>query len=193
MESFFDNKIPTSAFLDNPSISYFDVQIGLNYAYFPTDKLYINGGLSVHHVNKPRESFFDSESAGVDNRITPRYIAFANASYKLSDMVIINPMAYYSNQASSSEVVGGLNVQYNLSGDGESQLLGGLYMRPGDAIIPMVGFQWKNIKLAFTYDVTTSTLKQFNNSRGAYEFALIHNGLYDEYNGDRRQSFCPSF
>ena len=36
-------------------------------------------------------------------------------------------------------------------------------------------------------------LKQYNNGRGAFEFALINDGFYNEYNGDRRQSFCPTF
>ena len=190
---FFDTKIPTSVVLDNPSVSYFDVQAGLNYAYFPTENLYINGGISIAHLNRARESFFETDVTGSESRIPVRYTAFANASYKLSDDVIINPMAYYTRQASASELVGGANLQYNLSGDGESQLIGGLYLRPGDAFIPMVGFQWKNIRLAFSYDATTSSLKQYNNGRGAYEFGLIHNGFFSEYNGDRRQSFCPTF
>jgi type IX secretion system PorP/SprF family membrane protein len=190
---FFDSNIPTSVFLDNPNISYLDVQVGMNYSYFPTENLYVNGGVSVHHLNRPRESFFNSSATGIDDRISPRYIAFANASYKLNDEVIINPMAYYTRQTTASELVVGGNVQYNLSGDGESQLFGGLYMRPGDAIFPMVGFQYKYLRLMFTYDVTTSSLSQFNNGRGSYEFGLIYQGMYDEYNGDRRQSFCPTF
>jgi type IX secretion system PorP/SprF family membrane protein len=190
---FFDTKIPTSVVLDNPSVNYFDIQAGLNYAFFPTEFLYINGGVSVAHLNRARESFFDTDVSGSETRIPIRYTAFANASYKLNDDVIVNPMAYYTRQANSSELVGGANVQYNLSGDGESQLIGGLYLRPGDAFIPMVGFEWKNIKLMFSYDATTSALKQYNNGRGAYEFGLIHNGFFDEYNGDRRQSFCPTF
>lgn len=191
--TFFDSKLPSSVYLDNPSVSYLDVQAGLNYAYFPTENLYLNGGISVHHLNRPRESFFDADAAGVDNQIPMRYTAFVNASYKMSDEVIINPMAYYTRQASSSELVGGINLQYNLSGDGESQLIGGLYVRPGDAFIPMAGFQWKNIRLMFSYDATTSSLKQYNSGRGAYEFALLQHGLFNQYNGDRRQSFCPSF
>jgi type IX secretion system PorP/SprF family membrane protein len=190
---FFDKNVPTSVVLDNPSISYFDVQAGLNYAFFPNENVYVNGGLSVHHLNRARESFFAPDSTGTDSRIPMRYIAFANASYKINDDVIINPMAYYTRQANTHEMVVGGNIQYNLSGDGESELIGGLYLRPGDAAIPMVGFQWKNIRLMFSYDATTSSLKQYNNGRGAYEFALIHNGFYNEYNGDRRQSFCPTF
>ncbi len=191
---FFDNTLPTSVVIDNPNVNYFDMQAGLNYAYFPTENLYINGGISAHHLNRPRESFFSvTNNAGVDDRIPTRYTVFANASIKLNDMVIINPMAYFTTQAKASELVGGANFQYNLSGDGETLLTGGLYYRPGDALIPMIGFEWKSIKLFFTYDATTSPLKQFNNSRGAYEFATIYHGIYPEYNAYRRQSFCPSF
>jgi Type IX secretion system membrane protein PorP/SprF len=108
-------------------------------------------------------------------------------------MVIINPMAYYTNQAGSYEAVLGLNAQYNLSGDGDNQLVGGLYYRYGDSFIPMVGFIYRNIRLMFTYDVTVSSLSKYNGSRGAWEFALIQHGSYSDFNGDRRQSLCPSF
>lgn len=192
---FFDNTLPTSVYLDNPNVSYFDFQAGLNYAYFPTEYLYVNGGVSAHHLNRPRESFFNAGATGpaISDRIPVRYTVFANTSYKLSDELIVNGMAYYSTQSNTSEVVGGGNLQYNLSGDGESQLLGGLYLRAGDALIPAVGYQWKNIRLMFSYDATTSQLRQYNSGRGAFEFALIHNGFYNEYYGDRRQSFCPTF
>ena len=191
---FFDNKIPTSVVLDQPNVNYFDVQMGLNYAFFPTDRIYINGGVSAWHINRPRESFFNSDpGSDYDARLPIRYNAFANASIKVSDFVIVNPMVYFSTQAKTTETVAGGNVQYNLSGDGEMQLFGGLYYRPGDAFIPMVGFEWKSIKLMFTYDATTSSLNQYNNGRGAYEFALMKSGFYDEYFGDRRQSLCPSF
>ncbi len=189
---FFDNQLPTDVILDRTSTSYFDMQVGMNYAYFPTDNLYVNGGFSVHHINRARESFF-TNSSGYDDRIAPRYIGFLNASIKLNDMVIVNPMAYYTTQAQSSEMVGGATLQYNLSGDGETQLLGGLFVRPGDAAVAMVGFAWKNVRMTFSYDATTSGLKSYNGTRGAYEFALMQHGFYSEYNGDRRQSLCPSF
>lgn len=192
---FFDGNIPTSVVLDNPQINYFDVQMGLNYAFFPSDKVYINGGIAAWHINRPRESFFNDEITGNpdDSRVPVRYNAFLNASLKVTDQVIVNPMAYYSIQAKATEVMVGANAQYNLSGDGEMQVLGGLYYRPGDAFIPMIGFEWKSIRLTFTYDATTSSLKDYNNGRGAFEFALMKSGFYDEYAGDRRQSLCPSF
>ena len=192
---FFDSNLPTSVVLDNPNINYFDMQVGINYAYFPTDKLYVNGGVSVWHLNSPRESFFknDDPAAGDNGIVAKRYNIFGNASVKLNDQVILNPMAYYSFTTKTSELVAGVNVQYNLSGDGENQLIGGLYYRSGDAVIPMIGFVYKTLKLSFTYDATTSGLNQYNHSRGAYEFSLMQNGFYNDYNGDRRQSMCPSF
>ncbi|WP_315820827.1 hypothetical protein [Paraflavitalea speifideaquila] len=75
--------------------------------------------MSAWHINRPRESFFSKDPAGYDSRISPRYNAFANASLKVTDEVILNPMAYYSLQAKSNELVAGAYAQYNLSGEGE--------------------------------------------------------------------------
>ncbi len=190
---FFDNQLPTSVVIDQPNVNYFDVQVGMNYAYFPNERTYINAGASVQHINRARESFFSTDPSGFDSRIPARYIGFINASFKTDNMIIINPMAYYTRQAQASETVAGLNAQYNLSGDGDQQVVGGLYYRVGDSFIPMIGFIYKNIRLMFTYDVTTSSLSKYNGGRGAWEFALIQQGFYSQYNGDRRQSLCPSF
>ena len=190
---FFDSNVPTSVVIDKPNINYFDMQVGLNYAYFPDKNTYVNAGFSVQHINAPKESFFSLDPVGYDNTIAPRFIGFINGSFKTSDMVIINPMAYYTNQASSHETVAGINAQYNLSGDGDEQVIGGLYYRVGDAVIPMIGFIYKNIRLVFTYDVTTSSLAKANNGNGAWEFGIIRPGNFNEYSGDLHQSLCPTF
>ena len=168
------------------------MQVGMNYAYFPDNKTYLNAGFSAMHVNRPRESFFN-ESAGVDNRIPVRYTGFLNGSFMVNDRVIVNPNIYASLQANSYEIVGGLNAHYNLSGDGEKILIAGAYYRYKDAIIPMVGLGIKDITFTFTYDATTSSLKNFNNTRGAFEFSLIKQGSRDAYRGNKRESMCPSF
>jgi type IX secretion system PorP/SprF family membrane protein len=190
---FFDAGVPTSVFLNRTSTSYIDLQAGVNYAWFPTENLYLNGGVSVQHFNSPKESFF-AESPEFENRVKPRYIGFVNASIKLNDQVILNPQGYYTQQARASEFVIGGNANYNLSGDGTTQVIGGLYYRSADAVIPMLGFQWSDLKMTFTYDVTTSTLKNYNNARGAIEFSIIKQGFYgSSYNGNKRQSLCPKF
>jgi type IX secretion system PorP/SprF family membrane protein len=188
---FFDSKLPTSVSLDNNNISYLDMQVGMNYAYFPTPSIYVNTGFSVHHVNSPHESFFSTEATGVDNKIPMRYIGFLNGSFKLNDEVILNPNIYYTRQSNVSELVGGMNAHYNLSGDGEYLLIAGAYYRHKEAIIPLVGLGFKDYTFTFTYDATISSLKNFNNSRGAFEFSLIKQGVISP--GGQKVTPCPTF
>lgn len=186
---FFDNKIPTGVVLDRNNLSYFDAQVGMNYAYFPNSNIYLNAGFSAFHVNRPNESFFDNPTGDV--RVPLRYTGFLNGSFKLNDQWIVNPNIYYSRQTSVFELVGGMNAHYNLSGDGETLLIGGLYYRHKDAVIPMIGVGVKDYTFSFTYDATISSLKTYNNTRGAFEFSLIKQGVFDQYNGNRNQSNCP--
>ncbi len=188
---FFDGTQPTSVMLTNNNVSYFDMQVGMNYAYFPSQDIYINAGYSIHHVNRPRETFFADDVS--DDRLAMRQIAFLNGIYKVNDQVIINPNIYYTTQARASELVLGLNGAYNLSGDGSKQFIAGLYYRYQDAVIPMVGLEVNNMRFTFSYDVTTSSLKNFNHSMGATEFNVMRKGFYNEYFGDKRQSLCPTF
>jgi hypothetical protein len=62
-----------------------------------------------------------------------------------------------------------------------------------DAVIPMIGLGYKDYTFTFTYDATVSSLRNFNNTRGAFEFSLIKQGVIDRYNGNRRDAMCPSF
>ena len=189
---FFDGNQPSEAknALVNTSISYFDLQVGMNYAYFPTEDIYINAGYSIHHVNQPRESFFDNNG---NDKISMRHIAFINGIFKINDNVIVNPNVYYTTQASASELMLGVNAAYNLSEHGEKQLIAGLYYRLRDALIPTIGLEINNIRFTFSYDVTTSSLKNFNHSQGATEFNILKKGFYNDFSGDRRQSLCPTF
>jgi len=187
---FFDNQLPSSVVLNATNVSYMDIQVGLNYAYFPTENIYINGGYSMHHVNGPNETFFSGSSD--TSSIPLRHIGFLNALLKVNDRVIINPNMYYTNQAKASEFVLGMNANYNLSGEGgEKQLIAGIYYRSGDAIIPMIGFEIKSIRFTFSYDATTSGLSNYNNSNGAQEFNVMKKGFYPQT--DTRQVICPKF
>ncbi len=185
---FFDNTLPTTVVLTNNNVSYFDMQAGMNYAYFPQENVYFNAGYSIMHVNRPKETFFSDNTN--NGRIPMRHSAFVNGIFKLNDRVLVNPNAYFSMQARATELVFGLNGNYGLSEYGEKQLLAGVYYRLGDAVIPMVGFQLNNLQFMFSYDATLSTLSKFNNYRGALEFSLIKKGFYPD-NVDRK-SLCPT-
>jgi len=186
---FFDITLPTSVTFANTQINYFDLQAGINYAYFPKEDIYINAGYSIHHVNKPKESFFSNPTFG--NTIPMRHIGFASAMFKLGKNVIFQPSIYYSNQASASQILMGLSSYLNLNSGGGTQFISGVYFRNNDAIIPLLGFQINSLQFNFTYDATLSSLKSYNQSMGAGEISLIKKGFYP--NTPSRQTLCPSF
>lgn len=189
---FFESQLPTSVQLQTSNINYFDMQAGMNYAYFPTVNSFFNAGYSIQHVNHPQESFFADDGTGV-NRIAIRHIAFLNGIFRVADNVIINPNVYYTRQASASELMAGLNAAFNLSEHGEKQFIAGVYYRYQDAFIPLAGIEINNIRFTFSYDATTSSLRNFNHSVGAFEFNITKKGFYSQFLGDKKQTLCPTF
>ncbi|HRI22400.1 MAG TPA: PorP/SprF family type IX secretion system membrane protein, partial [Panacibacter sp.] len=112
---FFDVTVPSGETFAYNSVTYFDLQAGLNYAYYPSDNAYLNIGFSAMHINRPKESFFADGFA--DTRIEPRFTMFLNGSFKLNDLWIVNPNVYVSKTATVYETVAGLNAHYNISGE----------------------------------------------------------------------------
>jgi type IX secretion system PorP/SprF family membrane protein len=184
---FFDVTIPTGEVFNSTSVWYLDFNAGLNYALFPSDNAYINTGISVDHINMPNESFFSNTTA--DTKVPMRFNLFVNGSFKVNDRWIVNPNTYVSMISKSTEIVGGMNAHYNLSGDGTMQLIGGLYYRAKDAMIPMVGVVISGISATISYDATSSTLGTYNQTLGAYELSITKVGVFSEYGKNVK---CPS-
>lgn len=186
---FFDGTINSNEPFAYSRVNYLDLQLGVNYAYFASDNIYINAGFSVMHLNRPRESFYSSGSkSGLIDR---RYTAFINSSIKIQNLWILNPNIYISKMANSWEAVVGINANRNLSGDGTNQLILGLYYRNKDAVIPVIGYQLNDLKITFNYDATVSSLGAYNGRNGAYEISIIKSGIYG---GDRatKDVKCPT-
>jgi type IX secretion system PorP/SprF family membrane protein len=183
---FFDLTAPSGETVNTNQINYFSLQAGLNYAYFPNENTYLNAGVSVSNINRPKESF--SATDVIDTRIARRYTLFLNGSFRASDAWIVNPNIYISRMSTAMEYVAGVNAQRDLSGDGNTQLIVGAYYRVSDAIVPMVGFQQNGYRLTFSYDATTSSLSKYNATRGAYEVSIVKQGLIDKTKGLK----CPA-
>lgn len=189
--TFFDNTLQSSDdILSKTNISFFDMQAGVNYAYFPTENVYLNAGYSIQHVNSPKESFLGPTAQGTTLPI--RQIFFASAILKPNEKLILNPNAYYSTQAKATELMLGLDANISLEDGGSKQLIIGAYYRVNDAAVAVAGFEINHVRFTFSYDITTSSLNQYNGSQGASEFNLLKKGYYTD-NGTPRQALCPQF
>ena len=185
---FFDANIPSFEPFTTNQVSYVDLQAGINYAYFASENFYFNTGVSVMHINTPRESFFDASVS--NNEISRRYNVFLNASVKVVDTWILNPNVYVSMVGNSREILAGINANRDLGDNGARQLIMGVYYRNNDAIIPLFGYQINDLKMTFNYDATISTLSKSNLTRGAYEISIVKSGIFPSSQG--RQTRCPS-
>ena len=185
---FFESTIPSNEPFAYSQAGYVDLAMGLNYALFASENAYFNAGVSVMHLNRPKESFY--AASVTDSKIDMRYTFFANASIKVQDIWIVNPNIYVSSMGSAKEIVFGMNANRDLSGDGTQQLILGLYYRNNDSVIPMVGYQINDIKITVNYDATISTLKAQNGTRGAYELSIIKHGVFPSSLG--KSVKCPT-
>jgi type IX secretion system PorP/SprF family membrane protein len=185
---FFDANIPSLEPFATNQVSYVDLQAGINYAYFASENFYFNTGVSVMHINTPRETFFDASVS--NNEISRRYNVFLNASVKVADTWILNPNIYVSMVGNSKEILAGINANRDLGDNGARQFIMGVYYRNNDAIIPLFGYQLNDLKMTFNYDATISSLSKSNLTRGAYEISIVKSGIFPSSQG--RQTRCPS-
>ncbi|WP_438946626.1 PorP/SprF family type IX secretion system membrane protein [Sediminibacterium sp.] len=185
---FFDVSIPSNEPFAFSQVGYLDLNMGLNYAYFASENFYFNAGVSMMHINRPRESFFAANIS--DARVPTRFNFFANASIKLEDMWILNPNIYFSTIGNKNELVMGMNANRNLGGNGAQQMIVGLYYRNRDAIIPMIGYSVNDLQITVNYDATISSLGRLNATRGAYELSIIKHGIFSSSGG--RSVKCPT-
>lgn len=175
---------------DFQKTSYLDLAAGINYAFFPSDDVYFKLGLAVDHINRPKESFYN-----FDNRLGMRPLANLDFLVRLNSNWIASVSAYYTRQKQASEFVFGGQVSSNLSPQQHKPnvLILGVYHRLGDAIIPLVGFEWNKLTASVSVDVTVSEMAKATRGNSALEFSLFFKGLYGGRGGGPGVYSCPRF
>ncbi|MFH1320967.1 MAG: type IX secretion system membrane protein PorP/SprF [Bacteroidota bacterium] len=126
--------------------------------YYNTDILYF--GLSSSQIAESSVGYSDFNYdlkrhyyiiAGYTKRITPSLelipSVWIKADPALTPQIDVNILAMYNNQ-----------------------IWVGVSYRVQDAVVPMIGVKWNNIKFGYSYDVSTSSLKGYNS--GSHEIML---------------------
>ncbi len=171
--------------------AYMDMGAGVNYSYFPNEALYVKFGVGLMHINRPEESLLKN----TDNRIGMRPTGMIDALIKLNSGWIANPSVYYTQQKGASEIMFGSQFSCNVSPSEQkpNSLYIGAYYRSGDAIIALAGFEWQQIRVVGTYDITVSGLSTANGGNGAFEVSISYQGIFGANSIDRNAYSCPRF
>ncbi len=166
--------------------SYFDMNAGLLYSTSSTDRNNLYVGVSVYHINRPKQNF----NTGAEFLINPRSTIHAGGYFGLGENVTLHLSALYTSQAKAHETVAGGAVEFS-TGDPYNpfSLYAGSWIRLNDALIPYVGIEYNSFRLGITYDINTSLLKTASESRGGLEISLI----YINKKPDSKGVPCPKF
>ena len=176
------------------NVNYFDVSAGVLYNGSTNGYNNFYAGVSVYHLNRPKESFSGDAGRYVLN---PRFTANIGGSFPVGagDDKYLHLTGMLSTQAKALNIVvgGALALMVNNDETNPTNVYLGAFTRfsnLNDAIIPHVGLEFSAFRLAASYDVNISSLKVGSQRQGGIELALI----YTLYPPDGRPKIpCPIY
>lgn len=157
---------PTSETFSYTKLTRPDFGAGLLWTYGTAgkDKFLPYAGLSLQHINQPKESFIEA------NNIIPRKITSqAGIGIRMKESVTVTPMLMYASQQSAKELMGAVMVKWPL--DGRDNVEGGIIFRNKDAVALYAGYQWNSFMMGVSYDANISGL---TGGPGAFELTLTY-------------------
>ncbi len=170
----FDPAVPNGESINQTTKPYFSVSAGLLYSFLSSNTN-IDLGVAAFHFNKPRQTVLND-----NNSYLPiRYVAHGNLETILTDQVVLQTNGIYQYQAGTSYFSIGGAAGYYLSGtddDNDAVINAGLWYWSNNAVIPYVGFGFRNFQVGASYDITINGLGQAQKKPKTFELSLIIRG-----------------
>ena len=179
------------------NITFFDASAGVNYSYAPRNRPGLFAGVAVHHFNQPNLSFYGRDDETVtEEPLDVKLTAHVAGSLPLTPTVRLLPRALVQSQGQSLEALIGSNVRFQFDEYSSTALHLGSWVRgvrtvesfAADAVVALVGFEYKGVLLGTSYDLGLSQFTAGNRGQGAFEISLAYLGSYEN-----DSLLCPSF
>jgi len=150
---------------------YVDVGFGISWLVKPTDRFKLGAGISVQHINRPQDSFYDDAV-----KMLPHIQADLKADFPIAQKLDLVPSVIYMNQGTFQELTGGTSVRIRINDlPGRTYAFyAGAWYRNSDAVIASAGIDYNNLNVGVSYDFNTSDLERASNGQGGYELSLIY-------------------
>ena len=130
-------------------------------------------GLSVFHINTPKQSFLKD-----DKQYLPmRFSVQSNYNRKLQDKFSAGINLLYQNQASVNYLLMGVSASSQFGQDEKNKIGLGFWYRTKDAMSPYLFIDYKKANIGLSYDITTSDLKNGAKPLKSFELSLQWRGF----------------
>lgn len=151
------------------------INAGVTYSHATSSRFSYVLGVGANNLNQPLETM-NRREANSQVGLGMRYTAQFGAIYNINERFSLRPAALFQTQQEAIEIIGGNEFHYRLGQEYDLSsapaIFGGVWYRHNDAIMASVGMEWQNFRLGFSYDYTTSNLKNSNNGNGGMEVSL---------------------
>ena len=144
------------------SATTYDVGLGL---YYQTKQLYV--GLSSLHLPEQqltKKGGAASTTYDFNFKVARHYYVMAGYTFQLGSTFDLRPSVLAKSDASSTQ------LDINLLAYWKKMVFIGASYRLSDALVGIVGLEWNGIRFGYSYDMTTSAIK--NHSSGSHEIML---------------------
>ncbi len=150
---------------------YVDINAGILYNGNTNDRNNFYMGVSMYHINKPKQSF-----TGAEYLLPTRTTFHAGTYFPVGNTTTLHMSGMQMFQGSASSTMLGAALQFNANPDDikATSLYVGTWMRLKDAIIPYVGIEFDDFRIGATYDYNSSQLRTASQNRGGIEISLIY-------------------
>jgi len=184
----YDPNMPSGENFPLNNMHYFDGSFGLTVNYI-FNKIPYEAGIAYHHLNKPKQSFFNQSLVELNSKFN----FHLSANISLTDKTSVLPTLFWYRQGKYNELnIGGLLQQKLNSIAFRSIYLGG-WLRWKDAGILCFAFDYQNFRVGVSYDVNISTLKVASAGRGGLEISIRY--IFGNPNSLKipTKHICPPF
>lgn len=163
----FNTALPNGLDQQSESISYLDVNMGVNFG-MALEHVSANLGYAVYHLARPKDAFL----MGNKEKLPYRHTFNAGFRYESNDLLSLNFSSHYSLQAGSTDLINGAVLGFKPHLESKLKLNFGLWHQVNEkAWIPFVGFDIQNVAIGMNYTVFTGDMAGYRPR--TFEVSLI--------------------
>lgn len=160
--------LPVGEPLDVYRQQMFDVNAGISYNAALEHKAFF-AGFSVYNILGRTNNLLPT-----DYNMPQRYSFQAGAQFFTGEYGKIYSSFTSMTQAGATETTVGAAYGVQLNDGEKNELIGGVWYRYKDAVIPYIGYQRRSVQVGFSYDHTVSQLRSAPQIRNGFELTLLY-------------------